>query len=122
MLATSTVLFFTPNTIEYVKPPVALAEETCERECIESKIDHYAEMYNVSPITMNHIVKCESGYNPDALNNSPKEYSVGLVQINLKAHTTISDTQARDVDYALNFLGRELSQGNGKIWTCWYLR
>ena len=92
------------------------------RDWIDQRIKYYADLYGVSEITMNHIVKCESGFNPNAINSTPREYSVGLSQINLMAHAHITESEAKDVDFALDFLASNLKAGNGKIWTCWHSR
>lgn len=78
---------------------------------------YYAEKYRVSSKKMSAIIKCESGWNANALNDKG-EYSVGLVQINLKAHKHITVEQAKDPNYAIRFLAYNMSQGRSSMWTC----
>lgn len=68
---------------------------------------------------MHFVVKCESGYNPQARNyNPPIEDSRGIVQINLLAHS-ITVEQAEDIEFSLDFLARNIASGNGNMWTCY---
>lgn len=66
---------------------------------------------------MDWVVKCESNYNPNAWGDGG--YSRGLVQIHYPAHPTISDEQALNIEFALDFLARNLKEGKGNMWTCW---
>jgi hypothetical protein len=91
---------------------------TSTPEWIKGRISHYASFYGVSEITMLNIIACESGFKTSATNSTSKEYSVGLVQINLKAHN-IEEEVARDVDFSLDFLAKNLKAGKGSMWTCW---
>jgi hypothetical protein len=86
---------------------------------IPEKIVKYADEYNVSAEVISNVIKCESGFNPNAINDSPIEYSVGLVQINLKAHKHITVDQAKDPDFAIKFIAENIANGNGRIWTCY---
>ena len=54
------------------------------------------------------IIKQESGFNPDAENVSDKERSYGLGQINLNAHPQITEKQAKDPSFAVNFVAQRL--------------
>lgn len=93
---------------------------TSTPEWIKQRISHYAEVYGVSEITMNHIVKCESNYVPNIWGDYGN--SRGLVQIHYPSNPTISDEQAMDIEFALDFLARNLKNGKGSMWTCWHTR
>ena len=67
---------------------------------------------NQDPKVMRSIIACESQYNQYAIASTSKEFSVGLVQINIKAHPSISINQARSPMFALNFLASEMAKGN----------
>lgn len=62
--------------------------------------------------------KCESGLNLKATNKTSKEFSVGIAQINLKAHTNITEAQARDPVFAANFMAENFSKGKQSMWVC----
>lgn len=89
-------------------------------QTLEGKIEFYSEMYRVSPQTVSRVVYCESRNNPLAHNLTKREDSWGLVQINRLAHPDISVEEATDPDFAINFLAKNLSLGNGNMWyTCY---
>jgi len=81
-------------------------------------IEKYAQGWGVSAVIMTEIIRCESGFNTNARNLNEREDSRGLVQINLKAHTSITIEQATDPDFAINFLAQHLS--TGKAPQMWY--
>jgi hypothetical protein len=111
--------FFGHSNIIYAeeRPLIPITISTTSPLWVRLRIHKYAEFYNVSEDVMNAIVKCESNYNHKARHTSLKEDSIGVVQINLKAHTTITKEQAEDIDFSLDFLGK--NKDNWKIWTCY---
>ncbi len=64
------------------------------------------------------VAKCESGFNKDALHSTEKEYSVGIFQINLKAHTEITEEEARNPFLNINWAIDQLALGRWDMWTC----
>lgn len=86
-------------------------------ESIGAKIDRFASQFGVSSEVMRKIVACESGFHPDAVGDQGE--SRGLVQINRPAHPSITDEQAFDPDFSLNFLAKNLKDGKGEMWTCY---
>lgn len=119
--------------VEYVKTAHA-AEEPKEvlikvhinwtRERINEEIDSVAKKYGVSADTMKRVVQCESQYDIDIQSHHKRpdgsqEKSFGLVQIYLPAHTNVTYSEAIDPVFALNFLGKYLAQGQGKLWSCY---
>lgn len=84
---------------------------------IDEKIEKYAHQYNVSSQLMRDVVMCESGMNPNALGD--QGHSRGLVQIHDYYNPTISHEQAYDPDFALEFLAKGISSGQGGRWTCY---
>ena len=62
-------------------------------------------------------ISCESDFNPDAVGDSGQ--SRGLVQIHRPSHPHITDEQAFDPEFALNFIIQESKRGNQWKWTCW---
>lgn len=109
LLVTTTTPLMAQAPIE-VRPKVLSAKEALQK---------YATIYNVSYEKMYRTAFCESSLNPNAINNTPREYSVGIVQINLKAHTHITVAQAKDVEFASEFMAKEFSRGNARIWSCY---
>lgn len=111
------LLVVLPLLTSFVQP--ILAEAPIRPKTIDEMISYYAQMYSVDESVMHKIVKCESGYNPNAKNITQKEKSYGLSQINLLAHKHITIEEATNPDFALDFLASNLAKGNGKIWTCY---
>ena len=85
---------------------------------VVDQVKYYSELYNVNIEIVDRVIQCESRYNPNA-HNSVGENSWGLVQINLNAHPDITKEQAIDTNFAINYLVKNISEGNGKMWTCY---
>jgi soluble lytic murein transglycosylase-like protein len=66
---------------------------------------------------MHAVIKCESSYNPNAVGDSG--HSRGLAQIHRPSHPTITDAQAFDPDFAIEFMAKAMSQGDAWMWSCW---
>lgn len=94
-----------------VEPPKVLS--------VKEVIALYAERYNVSYEQMYRTSFCESSLNPNAINSTDREYSVGIAQINLKAHTHITVEQAKDIYFSAEFMAKEFARGNARIWSCY---
>ena len=95
-----------------------------EQMTIPELIEFYSIVYNVENELVTKIIDCESGFNPTIQSNYYKdgvrEKSFGLAQINLPSHPNITYEQAVNPVFAVGFLARNLSEGNGSMWrTCW---
>lgn len=110
ILLITTTSAVTAQAPTYIPPKVLSVKET---------IAFYAQKYNVSYERMYKTSFCESSLNPNAINSTPREYSVGIAQINLKAHTHITVEQAKDVNFSAEFMAKEFSKGNARIWSCY---
>jgi hypothetical protein len=121
VLVTSAFLlsFFGHTTYAQEAPaiPIPITISSTSPLFVRLKIKAYADFYDVSEDTMNSIIKAESAYNPKARNTTSKEDSVGIAQINLKAHKSVTKEQAEDVDFSLEFLAKNLANNNCRIWT-----
>ena len=101
-------------TTKVIAEPAEIVQQS-----IPELVTYYANKYSVSEVTMNKIIKCESGFNPNAHALTSRENSYGLVQINLMAHPHVSVEQATNPSFAINFLAENLSKGEGHMWTCY---
>lgn len=108
IITSSSVMAEAPKPVE---PPKVLS--------VKEVLALYAERYNVSYEKMYKTSFCESSLNPNAINNTPREYSVGIAQINLKAHTYITVEQAKDIHFSAEFMAKEFARGNARIWSCY---
>jgi hypothetical protein len=68
---------------------------------------------------MASVIHCESSGNPKAIGDGGKSY--GIVQIYLPAHPDITKEQALDPEWAIDWMARQFSYGNARLWTCWRL-
>ena len=104
------LLLFTPSTASYKAPePV--------KRSVDELISHYAEKYQVSEKVLHNVIKCESQYKEKAIGDGGRSF--GIVQIFLPAHPSVSKVSALDPDFAIDFLAKNLSEGRGRLWTCW---
>ena len=116
-LLVSCMFSFPVYAKELPPPPQIIAQvDTSSHEWIKGRISYCASLYRVSEITMNIAVKCESQFHPNAVGDNGKSF--GLVQIYLPAHPQISKEEAMDVDFALDFLAKNLKAGRSGMWTC----
>ncbi len=110
-----------PKPIEYVAPePIPVVEEEATTtvwttEKIKEEISITSNKYGVDPKIVDAVVFCESSYNPHALGDGGK--SRGLAQIHKDYHD-ISDEDAYNPQYAIDFLAKNIKEGNGHLWTC----
>lgn len=112
---------YAPNvTVEPpVKPKIDTGRAQIVRPDYSDIIEKYALKFDISPVLTARIIYCESGNNRYALNDTPgREFSVGLVQINLLAHTNITREQAEDPEFAISFLAEHIA--SGKAERMWY--
>lgn len=111
---------YAPNVVveATVKPKTPLGSVQTALSDYSDIIEKYSLKFDVSPILTSRIIYCESGGNRYALNDTPgREYSVGLVQINLLAHTNITKEQAQDPDFAISFLTERIATGEAsRMW------
>lgn len=99
---------------EITRPTPVYAEEVqfIEKEAIEKQIDRIATAHNIATTTLYSLVEGESNFNPLADNG----YDRGLVQINREAWPEITDEQAFDPEFALNFAAEKIAKGDESMW------
>lgn len=84
---------------------------------IQRLVIQYANKYGIDPSIMLALIEDESGFNPNAKNNNPRENSIGLGQINLKAHPDYkggTDPNA-NLDYATRLMANLLQRTGGDV-------
>lgn len=96
------------------------------QELMEQKIQHYAEMYQVSYNELYRTIGCETAHTFDPTIQSKhfnsegiQEKSFGLAQIHLPDHPNITLKQATDPDFSLNFMASEFKKGHKYWWKCY---
>lgn len=112
----------TPQTIKTIPQK----HEILKPETIKEKILRYSLKYDVSPVELENIVKCETGatdvnkasttiQSRYLIGTPRRELSFGVSQIHVSAHG-ITKEQAYDVDYSLDFLAKHWSLGHKDMW------
>lgn len=100
-------------------------EEEITKSEAKDKIDHYAEMWGVSSHLMHYIVQNESSFRKDVVGDmhitcartGEPVRARGPVQITECWYPQVTDAQAFDWDYSLNFLAKKLANGKCHEWT-----
>lgn len=128
MATTSPIALNSPT-----RPVEASSVSECNpvaKEAIYAKIGHYSALYGVSEGMMTYVVFNESAKTPkgDLLPcgigdthltdpNGNQHVSRGIVQINDYWQKEVTEAQAFDVDFSLDFLASNLSKGRCFWWT-----
>ena len=66
---------------------------------------------------MKKVIFCESSNNRYAVGDGGKSF--GLSQIHSPSHPSVTKEQAFDIDYSINFMAKNISEGRGNMWTCY---
>lgn len=98
---------------------LASAWDANNPESVKEYVSYLAEKENLDVSTVMAIAKCESGFNKNALHSTEKEYSVGVFQINLKAHRDVTEEQALNPFFNINWAIDQMVLGHFSMWTCW---
>lgn len=105
---------------QYITIPEALASETIV-EPSEEELRLYAlteaNRMGVSFHEVSVTIGCESGWDADAIGDGGD--SRGLVQIHGPSWPDITEVQAHDPYFAIDFLIEKFSEGEQKLWSCW---
>lgn len=111
-VAATNLLFSQP--IIYTAPPseVVIIERT-----LEDKVGFYANKYNVSSEVMLKVIDCESRGVETAVGDGGDSH--GLVQIHLPSWPEITQEQAINPGFALDFMAKRFSEGRYSLWSCY---
>lgn len=117
-----------------IQNPTEKVIEIPLRQQYENLVDEYALQYGVSSRLMKAIITCENNeWNPKQQSNllynftkaelgifkGEREYSIGLVQINLHYNPNITYEQATDPEFSIELLADWLSKGYHSRWGCY---
>ena len=79
-------------------------------------IQKASQTYGIDPSLLAAQLFTESGFNPKAVNqNNPTSIDRGIAQINTKAYPEVTDNQAYDPQFGVNFMAQHLSKGIKKF-------
>ena len=91
----------------------ALPQITVSQETPRELSDEIATAHGIPTTTLSNLVTYESRWDAGADNG----YDRGPVQINRAAHPEVSDSQAFDWSFSLNFAATAISKGEESQWT-----
>ena len=95
------------QTVEEVKEEL--------RDTIALYIIAVAEEKEIDAEKALSVARCESGLNFWRINYTPKEYSVGIFQINTKVHN-VSVAEAQNPVFNVDWAMTHLEKGSWKMW------
>lgn len=83
-----------------------------------------AAKYHLDLKHFDAVISCESKWDTDVQSTAKnpdgsQERSYGLVQINLDYNPTVTEEEATDPNFALDFMGKSWANGQAYHWTCW---
>lgn len=100
---------------------LASAWDADNPESVKEYIHYVASKEGVNVGWALTIAHCESGITAGAIHQSPKEYSVGVFQINLKAHPYITREQALNPFFNIGWAIDRMREGKWSWWSCFRL-
>jgi len=119
----SLVILCLPSSTTYYEyiPPVKP-----KKAQIQEYIAKYAEEYNISPKALESTLKCESQYNPNAINyndGGKGKHSIGVMQFQESTFNLWEKKLGEDLDYysyhdSIKLGAYMFSKGQAKQWTC----
>lgn len=112
---------------------IVIAQGPLTKTDIEALIHKYSEQYNVPYNKLYRIVECETAntFDPNiqsyvkynftdvrrGIVEGDRERSFGLAQIHLPDHPNVTMEEAKNPEFALDFMASHLSKGK-HIWYC----
>lgn len=116
--------FILSSLILFVRPASAIAPEAPKLPPeaaldVPVLIQRAAAKYGADGDMMAKTLWCESGYNPDAVGDGGTSF--GVAQIHLPSHQTITQEQALNPEWAIDWTAREFAAGRARQWTCFRL-
>lgn len=82
-----------------------------------SLVPFYANYYQISEDMLYETIQCESGFVPSIWGDN--HHSRGLVQVSDIYHPEVTDDEAFNPFYAVNYLAEGIARGQGHQWTCY---
>lgn len=86
---------------------------------IDALIKEDAAKYHVNYDHLYSVLDCESAGFKDVKIRGDNGLARGLAQIRSDYHPEITDEQADDPVFAVDYIASEFSKGNQRMWSCW---
>lgn len=121
----------TPSTAEYIAPPQDELINVIEmsKEDYVELTNTFAVKWGIDEALFNFVIKCESGYNPDAVNWSDSHKlskgSHGIAQFSKETFMQFAKQMGEDYTdpynarEALDVAGYAIKNGYGRHWSCY---
>jgi glutamate formiminotransferase len=103
--------------------PTIPPKETTKSDLVQL-VYKYGEQYHVNPQVMINTINCEdTTWEPqrqsDIVNKGVREESYGLSQINLPSNPNVTKEQAKDPEFAIEFMAKKMADGRSNMWSCY---
>lgn len=93
-------------------PPVVYSTTTAE-----DIITSYAIHYGISAGPLVATLRCESDFDSGAVGDHGSSF--GVAQIHLPAHPEITEAEALDPLWSINWAAEQFAAGHADLWTCY---
>ncbi len=107
--------------LERLAPTLVYAATITPREIVAPNLvalaSSTAEKYHLNTEHFLKVINCESGFNPNIRGDNG--LARGIAQIRSDYHPDISDAQADDPRWALNWMAQEWAADRAYEWRCW---
>lgn len=85
---------------------------------IDQLIKDDAKKYHINYEHLYQTLKCESGNFTDVAIRGDNGLARGLAQIRSDYHSEVTDAQADDPVFAIDFIAKAFANGHANEWTC----
>jgi hypothetical protein len=79
-------------------------------------IEAYAAHYGIAAQPLIDTLRCESGFDSNAVGDHGTSF--GVAQIHLPAHPDVTEAEALDPFFSIDFAASEFAAGHPDEWTC----
>lgn len=84
---------------------------------VDSMIIASAKKWDVNEGRLRKTLFCESSLNPNAIGDEGESF--GIAQIHLPSHPEITESQALNPSWAIDYMAQKFSEGEVTLWSCW---
>lgn len=83
----------------------------------EKAIDFWADFYHVSSVDLYNTISCESGFDPTVTGDHG--LARGIAQIRSDYFPSITNAEAYDPDWSVQWMAKQFAAGHAGWWTCY---
>lgn len=109
---------FNPSELSVaVLPPVTVSAQELSTDDLKKFASSTAQEYGLNISRFMATINCESGWNPSAVGDAGTSY--GITQIHLPAHPGITESEALDPRWSIEWMAKQWADNNYTAWSCW---